>query len=118
MPNVRLMAIREQCNYEAVTDQDQTDSNWDESELTSLCGEEIIEHEPKGLLGRTVEDLYDPKKHSQVFRALDGEELAHRSAQKFFIIYHKQIGKGGQGEVYLCEIETPYILLPMTCVIK
>jgi hypothetical protein len=53
-----------------------------------------------------------------VFRALDGEELAHRSAQKFFIIYHKQIGKGGQGEVFLCEIETPYILLPMTCVIK
>jgi len=54
-----------------------------------------MEHEPRGLLQRSVEELYDPKKLSQVFRALDGEELAHRSAQKFFIIYHKQIGKGG-----------------------
>ena len=76
------------------------------------------EHEPDTLLKRDVSRLYDHRKPFQVFRSLDGEELAHRSAQKFFIKYTRQIGKGGQGDVFLCEVETPYIIMPMTCVVK
>ena len=67
---------------------------------------------------RDVRGLYDKKKPFQVFRSLDGEELAHRSAKKFYINYLRQIGKGGQGDVFLCEIDTPYILKPMQVVIK
>ena len=47
------------------------------------------------LVKRDVSKLYDSKKTYQVFRSLDGEELAHRSAAKFYINYRKQIGKGG-----------------------
>ena len=104
--------------YETYTENDQTESYYDESDLTSLCDDDINEHAPDTLLKRDVTKLYDSRKPFQVFRSLDGEELAHRSAQKFFIKYNRQIGKGGQGDVFLCEVETPYLIMPMTCVVK
>lgn len=82
-----------------------------------MC-DDLNEHVPETLLKRDVNKLYDHKKPFQVFRAVDGEELNYRSAQKFKIHIIRQIGKGGQGDVYLCEIETPYNVNQYTCVLK
>ena len=40
--------------YEAYTEHDQTESYYDESDLTSLCGDETNEHAPDTLLKRDV----------------------------------------------------------------
>ena len=44
--------------YEAYTENDQTESYVD-SELTSLCGDDLNEHAPDTLLKRDVGVLYD-----------------------------------------------------------
>ena len=48
--------------------------------MESLTGEDLTEHVPETLLKRDVSKLYDSKRLFQVFRSLDGEELANRSA--------------------------------------
>ena len=70
--------------------------------MESLTGEDLTEHVPETLLKRDVSKLYDNRRLFQVFRSLDGEELANRSAQKFKLSFTRQIGKGAQGDVYLC----------------
>ena len=40
--------------YETYTENDQTESYYDESDLTSLCGDETNEHAPGTLLKRDV----------------------------------------------------------------
>ena len=64
--NNKMPAIQEQ-QYEAYTEADQTESYYDESDLTSLCDEEN-EHNPNTLIQRDISKLYDKRKPYQVFR--------------------------------------------------
>ena len=94
------------------SERDQTESYYDEDDLESLVGEDLTEHVPETLLKRKIKNLYDSKRPFQVFRSLDGEELASRAAQKFFLKFTRQIGKGAQGDVFLCQLENPYLQAP------
>ena len=49
----KMQPIQEQM-YEAYTEHDQTESYYDESDLTSLCGDDLNEHAPDTLLKRDV----------------------------------------------------------------